>query len=1139
MTNRNYLSLKKKNKIISRSSSKTMKRKENKEYINEKKKNLKPIKDKYIMLKGGSKERLNEKFIGILGELEVIMMKQGEPFRAKAYHKAQETILSYLKDIYNYNELKGLPGIGPTILEKLKEYSETGTLKVIEREKNNPVNILADVYGIGPKKAKELVDKGFTTIDMLRTEEGKKHLSENQLKGLEFYEDILKKIPRSEIEEYFLLFNTIFQCIVQPNDEASFEIVGSFRRGSLQSGDIDVIVTSKNTDIFKTFIDKLIENKIIIHVLSRGMSKCLVITKIPCSNVARRVDFLFTDKKEYPFAILYFTGSKAFNTVMRHYALKKGLTMNEHGLYVMNGKKKGLLVEHEFSTEKDIFNYLGLQFKKPDERIDGRDVVEINLLGADKDLDLNTTEKMVTKNKTLKNKTLKKKNMNKKILLIEEVENDVKNDVKNEVKKNEKKDEEKNKVLKKNNDTDVIKKIKKLIPLSPTISSTSGVPSYHTPLAGYPISETIYDSYLEDNPLSFSVIKTIQDFKSKGIKVLESLNEDELTYIIVESNKAYYNDNPLMTDNDFDIIKEFMEKRFPQNNVLNEIGTSVQKNKVKLPFFMGSMDKIKPDSNAVVLWKKKFPGPYVVSCKLDGVSGLFINNNGKKSLYTRGDGYFGQDISYLIPYLLLPTINDIAIRGEFIIPKDVFNLKYKGEFANPRNMVAGIINQKKVGSKIKDIHFVSYELIEPVKKPFEQMKFLQDLNIECVLFIEEQNITNEILSELLIKWRKEYKYEIDGIIVTNNQIYNRLVGKNPEHSFAFKMVLSDQIAEAKVVDVIWTPSKDGYLKPRVRVEPIHLGGVTIEYATGFNGAFIQENKIGVGALIQIIRSGDVIPHIKSVTVPAEIAKMPDVSYKWNATNVDVLLENIEDGNINHVVQLKLITGFFKGIGVDGLGEGNVERIINAGYNSIPLILKMNKEDFLKVEGFKEKLATKIYEGIKIKLEEASIVTIMSASNIFGRGFSETRLEIIISNLPDILTSSISNDEKIKLISSVKGMAKKTAEIFVENIPTFLAFIKECNLENKLYQNNILMKINYDINVSHELYGKNIVISGFRDKELVDQLKKVGAKNGSSISKNTFVLLVKDKEDKTGKILDAEGLNIPIMTMNEFKNKYFN
>ena len=108
------------------------------------------------------------------------------------------------------------------------------------------------------------------------------------------------------------------------------------------------------------------------------------------------------------------------------------------------------------------------------------------------------------------------------------------------------------------------------------------------------------------------------------------------------------------------------------------------------------------------------------------------------------------------------------------------------------------------------------------------------------------------------------------------------------------MVLSDQVVEAKVVDVIWNASKSGYLKPRVRIEPVNIGGVKIEYATGFNGNFIEENKIGVGAIIQIVRSGDVIPHIKSVTTPAEKTKMPDVPYTWTDTHVDIILTNKDD-----------------------------------------------------------------------------------------------------------------------------------------------------------------------------------------------------------------------------------------------------
>ena len=129
-----------------------------------------------------------------------------------------------------------------------------------------------------------------------------------------------------------------------------------------------------------------------------------------------------------------------------------------------------------------------------------------------------------------------------------------------------------------------------------------------------------------------------------------------------------------------------------------------------------------------------------------------------------------------------------------------------------------------------------------------------------------------------------------GVICCNDEIYPRKRG-NPEHAFAFKMVLSDQIAEVKVTDVIWTPSKDGFLKPRVQVEPVILGGVTIEYATGFNAKYIVDNNIGVGAVIKLVRSGDVIPHILAVIRPASEPLMPTQDYTWNDTRVDVILLN--------------------------------------------------------------------------------------------------------------------------------------------------------------------------------------------------------------------------------------------------------
>ena len=574
-----------------------------------------------------------------------------------------------------------------------------------------------------------------------------------------------------------------------------------------------------------------------------------------------------------------------------------------------------------------------------------------------------------------------------------------------------------------------------------------------------------------------------------------------------------------------------MEKKYPKNKVLDQIGAPIQdKNKVKLPYFMASMDKIKPDTNALQKWKDKYKGPYVLSAKLDGISGLYSTENNEQKLYTRGNGEVGQDISHLIPFLRLPTTPDITIRGELIMKKSTFIEKYKDQFSNSRNLVSGLVNQKKMEpEKFKDVDFVAYEVIKPSLKPSEQMKFLEDEEVDEVINETKKNIDNSILSEILVNWRENYEYTIDGVIVENDEIYKR-TEENPKHSFAFKMVLSDQIAEAKVLNVLWAPSKDGYLKPRIQIEPVVLGGAKIEYATAFNAAFVEDNKIGIGALVKLVRSGDVIPHIMEVIEPAQKAKMPDVEYKWNETHVDIILEDAEQ---DETVKEKNIVGFFKGLEVDGLGPGNVKKIIKAGYESVPQIIAMTEEDFLKVDGFKKKMAEKVFKSIHDKIDKASLPKIMAVSNIFGRGFGEKRIEPILSKYPDILTSSESDGEKIDKIKGIKGIEKKTAERFVNNISKFIDFIEVAKLQTKLSDIPILEPKDE----SHPLYDKTVIITGFRDKELSEQLKSFGAKESSSVTKNTFAVIVKNKDEDTGKTEAAKEKNIPIYTIDEFKEKY--
>lgn len=283
-------------------------------------------------------------------------------------------------------------------------------------------------------------------------------------------------------------------------------------------------------------------------------------------------------------------------------------------------------------------------------------------------------------------------------------------------------------------------------------------------------------------------------------------------------------------------------------------------------------------------------------------------------------------------------------------------------------------------------------------------------------------------------------------------------------------------------------------------------------------------------MIQLVRSGDVIPHIRSVVVPAEKPKMPTVAYKWNDTHVDILLEDIDS---DLTVLEKNIAGFFKGLEVDGLSSGNVSRLIGAGYDSVPKILAMKEADFLKVPGFKAAMASKLYNGIQEKVAGASLTKIMSASNVFGRGFSDSKIELILREYPDVLVERDS-----KKLAGVKGMASKTAEAFVSKIPAFLEFLKDCGLTEKLVSSSSTEKANaVAVDESHPLFGKSIVMTGFRDKKIIDELPKFGAKLGSSVSKNTFVVLVKDKDETTGKVAEAKKLGVAIMTPEEFTGKY--
>ena len=634
------------------------------------------------------------------------------------------------------------------------------------------------------------------------------------------------------------------------------------------------------------------------------------------------------------------------------------------------------------------------------------------------------------------------------------------------------------------------------------------------------------------------------------IEVSSDFTVEELEEIIVYTSDKYYNTSKaVITDALYDILIDFLKLRNPKSKILKNIGAKIKsKNKVKLDYWLGSMDKIKPPSNQLTIWSKHYKPPYNLSDKLDGVSSLVIyRQDGSINMFTRGTATEGMNISHLIKYLNLPDFdtvsvyckkhkiegdkkkNLIAFRGELIINQKTFEKNWSATLKNGRNSVAGLVNSKTINPELaSDTDLVLYEVVDPFYPIDKQFKIIKEIGFKIAtnktIDIE---LTYEYLSKYLKERRSKADYEIDGIIVTSCENQERNQKDNPDYAFAFKDVLEDQMAKTIVETIEWNISKDGLIKPTLILKPVTIGGVEIKRATGNNAKFIVENVLGPGAEIEIIRSGDVIPKVQKIIKPAKSGKpdLPKGSWSWNDTNVDIRLDNYEKSSD---VLIKNIYYFFSKLDTKGLGEKNVEKMVEAGLDTIPKILAADQARFMTVEGFAEKSAQNLVDSIKIALTNVSLAKLMAASNKIGPGLGEERMKQVLSVYPNIMNDykKWSKKEFIEKLIEINGWEEKTSTLLVNNFDDFIKFY------NSIQKYVTLEQVKTKKLISGEFSGKTVVMTGFRDKSLQDKIESQGGKIGSSVSKNTDILIVKDQsviDDPTEKVSKAVDLGIKIIT----------
>lgn len=606
----------------------------------------------------------------------------------------------------------------------------------------------------------------------------------------------------------------------------------------------------------------------------------------------------------------------------------------------------------------------------------------------------------------------------------------------------------------------------------------------------------------------------------------------ELVNKIKEANEAYRIGKPIMSDSQYDILVDELKQLDSHNEILTNVGHVIadETRKRRLPIEMASMNKVKTMDEISDWCRLKGINPnqtVVITPKYDGLS-LCVNELTGEA-FTRGDGEFGQksDEHYkLIGNHLYGDVRGnfdpfapIGFKftyGEVMMPKKVFVDKYSMDYANPRNLVAGLLNSKEVTEPLKDTVFIKYGAVLDAR--FEgvcttKSELLTALNqgqeIQVPFkVISINDLTHEILFDLFKTWSQDF--EIDGLIIevdflqTQDMLGRETSSNNPCWARAYKSPDFEQVAETTIIGISWNISKQGFLKPTLHVNPVKLDGVTISNVTGNNARFVKDLGLGKGAKVLIKRSGMVIPIIYDVIEKVDF-EMPDVpNIDWNENGVELMTLTETDEQ-----RFKQTVSFFEILEVDNVGEGVVKQLWEAGYDSVKSILELTPDKLSKLEGFGKRKALIVYNSIQSKIKDVQLSKLQHATGMF-RNMGSKKLALL---------EHFNIKPTIEEVSKIEGIGEVLANEYVSKYDIFFEFIKDLP---------ITIKKKSDVVLGNAFAGKQFVFTGIRLPEYEKIITENGGKIGSGVSKNTSYLVMKVKGSGSSK--ETKAINLGVQTL---------
>jgi DNA ligase (NAD+) len=611
------------------------------------------------------------------------------------------------------------------------------------------------------------------------------------------------------------------------------------------------------------------------------------------------------------------------------------------------------------------------------------------------------------------------------------------------------------------------------------------------------------------------------------------MNLTEMKAFYVRANTLYNNsEKTIMSDAEFDALEKKIRTLDPKWKALRATGAKVDKKiEVKLDELMPSLAKVYPE--AFNKWRlKQKTEKFLEMAKLDGGSLQLTCKLGKPvKLATRGNGIMGGDISFLIPHLNLPkkipVQKTVVLRMEALMHRKVFAKKYADDYENARNTVNGWLNRMKPHAGLKDVRLVVLGIYDmPLAKGLD---LADEWKFDTVPR-KVSKLQNAVeATTALAKFKAECEYEIDGLVLCDPMhVFAYADSDRPKWVAAFKNNTDELSVEAKVKRIIWQDSRNSLLIPKIEIEPIRIGGTTVTYCTAHNAKWMADRGIGPGAVVRLVRSGDVIPKIVGVFKKGKF-QPPTVKYTVEGVHF-VATERSKESMVRE------IHNFMSKLGIEFLASKTIAQLYDFGLDEpfayVSLHYRSDAKYFAKEYELGTKTAEKIWgEFDRVFDSPIPMILLMVASNCFDVGIGERKLKKIeVAYGPDCWSGILNTPHSQLKFDGIKGIGDTTAQLIADGIYWFKPFLRQC------LNSGITIAKHKDVKaklVSNKLKNVFVTFTGYRNPEH----EKFITENGGQVvtmGNKTRVLLFKEGGKSSSKIDKARDAGLMVTTFEAFK-----